>query len=193
MNIIRPISKQPIPDNAKLVFKGEIFDVYQWEQQMYDGTFKTFEKLKRPDTVVVFLILENGNILLTQQSQPGREEFIDAPSGRVDEKEDILEAAKRELLEETGYLADEFILWNAIHPVTKIDWVCYTFIAKGCKKIVDKNPDNGEKIEIKEVSFDQLLQISRDSRFRAQESLKYFLEALIDKEKYNELKELFKN
>ncbi len=54
MKIIRPESKQPMPANAKRVFKGVVFDTYQWEQDMYDGTKKTFEKLKRPDTVVVF-------------------------------------------------------------------------------------------------------------------------------------------
>ena len=54
MEINRPQSKQPIPANAKKVFHGVIFDVYQWEQEMFDGTKEIFEKLKRPDTVVVF-------------------------------------------------------------------------------------------------------------------------------------------
>lgn len=49
MKIERPKSKQPIPENAKLVFKGKIFDTYQWEQEMYDGSRVTFEKIKRPD------------------------------------------------------------------------------------------------------------------------------------------------
>src|SRR3989344_2633944 len=124
MQIPRPISKQPIPDNATIVFKGKIFDVYQWEQEMYDGTKSIFEKVRRPDTVVIYPVLDDGTILLTEQTQPGREEFIDAPGGRVDEGEDILESAKRELLEEIGYTAREFILWEAIYPVTKMEWVC---------------------------------------------------------------------
>lgn len=192
MNIQPLKSKQPIPDHAKKVFTGKIFDVYQWDQTMYDGTTTVFEKLKRPDTVVVFPVLDDGTILLTEQEQPGREAFIDAPSGRVDEGEDILEAAKRELIEETGYEAVEYILWKAVSPVTKIDWVCYTFIAKGCKKVNDQAVDSGEKITLLPVTFDELLKISRDSRFRAQESIKDFLEAQIDKDKYEELKEIFK-
>ena len=70
MKIKRPVSNQPIPKHAKRVFKGVIFDVYQWKQKMYDGSFKTFEKIKRPDTVIVFPVLDNGKILLTKQSQP---------------------------------------------------------------------------------------------------------------------------
>ncbi|MFH1534525.1 MAG: NUDIX domain-containing protein [Patescibacteria group bacterium] len=120
MNIIRPESKQPIPKNAKKVFSGILFDVYQWNQKLFDGKETTFEKLVRPDTVVIFPILEDGRILLTKQEQPGKVPFIGATGGRVDKGEDILEAAKRELLEESGYEAAEFVLWDAQHPTSKL-------------------------------------------------------------------------
>src|SRR3989344_3150543 len=99
MKVKRPKSKQPIPEHAKKVFKGIIFDVYHWEQEMYDGTKVTFEKLKRSDTVVVFGVLPDGKILLTEQEQPGKKSFIGATGGRVDEGEDVLSADKRELIE----------------------------------------------------------------------------------------------
>lgn len=191
MNISRPKSKQPIPENAECVFKGQIFDTYQWQQPMYDGTTKTFEKLKRPDTVVVFPVLDDGTILLTKQEQPGKEEFIGACGGRVEDGEDILESAKREFLEETGYEATEYILWKSEHPASKIDWVVYFFIAKGCKKVSDQSLDGGEKIELKKVTFDELLQIGRDKTFMEKEIIPDLYEALLDPAKYAELKQLF--
>lgn len=191
MKIERPKSNQPIPENAKCVYKGKIFDVYQWEQEMYDGTKKTFEKIKRPDTVVVFPVLDDGKILLTEQEQPGKEPFIGACGGRVDEGEDILEAAKREFLEETGYEAKEYVLWKAEHPASKIDWVVYFFIARGCKKITDQSLDGGEKIDLKKVTFDELLQIGRDKKFGEREIVQDLYEALLDPIKYEELKQLF--
>jgi 8-oxo-dGTP pyrophosphatase MutT (NUDIX family) len=195
MEIQRPQSKQPIPDNAKRVFKGILFDTYQWEQEMFDGTKAIFEKLKRPDTVVVFPVLPDGKIILTQQEQPGKKSFIGATGGRVDEGEDILTAAKRELLEESGYEAEEYILWDSQHPTSKIDWVVYTFIAKGLKKVADDlHLDAGEKIKLLPVTFDKLVDIATNGHesFYEKEVIVKFFEAKLNPEKMEELKELFK-
>lgn len=191
MEINRPKSKQPIPDNAKKVFGGVLFDVYQWEQELFDGTKTLFEKLKRPDTVVVFPVLDDGKIILTEQEQPGKEPFIGATGGRVDEGEDILEAAKRELLEESGYEASEFVLWDAQHPTSKIDWVVYTFIAKGLKKVSDMNLDAGEKIALKLVSLDEFIEIAINKNFVEKEIIPKLYEAKLHPEKKEELKKLF--
>lgn len=191
MKLEKPKSKQPIPDNAKKVFKGVIFDVYQWEQDMYDGSKATFEKLKRPDTVIVFPVLPDGKILLTEQEQPGKEPFIGATGGRVDEGEDTLTAAKRELLEESGYEAEEFILWDAQHPTSKIDWVVYTFIAKGLKKIADLDLDAGEKIQLKPVTFDEFIDLGTNEKFAEKEIIFKLLEAKLYPEKKEELRKLF--
>jgi 8-oxo-dGTP pyrophosphatase MutT (NUDIX family) len=168
-----------------------VFDVYQWQQEMYDSTTKTFEKIKRPDTVVVFPVLDDGTILLTEQEQPGKESFIGACGGRVEENEDILESAKREFLEETGYEASNYVFWKAEQPASKIDWVVYFFIAKGCKKVADQELDGGEKIDLKQVSFDEFLQVGRDKRFMEKEIIPDLYEALLDPVKYEELKQLF--
>ena len=192
MKISRPPSKQPIPDHAKKVFDGVIFDVYQWEQELFDGAKTLFEKLKRPDTVVVFPVLDDGRIILTEQEQPGKENFIGATGGRVDEGEDILEAAKRELLEESGYEASEFILWDAQHPTSKIAWVVYTFIAKGVKKVADINLDAGEKIILKPVNFDEFIDIVISKNFAEKEIVTKLYEAKLYPEKKEELRKLFK-
>ena len=194
MNIERPKARQPIPENAKRVFKGIIFDVYQWEQKMYDGSVQIFEKLKRPDTVVVFPVLPDGKIILTEQEQPGKGPFIGATGGRADEGEDILDAAKRELLEESGYEAKEFVLWDAQQPVGKIEWAVYTFIAKGLEKIADIHPDAGEKIKLITVTLDELIDlvVKQEKHFYEQEIVLKLFEAKFIPQKRRELEELFK-
>ncbi|MEK7650014.1 MAG: NUDIX hydrolase [Patescibacteria group bacterium] len=191
MEIQRPKSQQPIPDHAKQVFKGVIFDVYQWEQELFDGSKAIFEKLKRPDTVVIFPILPDGKILLTEQKQPGKDPFIAATGGRVDEGEEVMAAAKRELLEESGYEAEEYVLWDVQHPTSKIDWVVYTFIARGLKKVSDLNLDAGEKIILKPVAFDEFLDIGTSGLFAEKEIVFKLMEAKFDVKKREELRALF--
>ncbi|MEK7496313.1 MAG: NUDIX hydrolase [Patescibacteria group bacterium] len=192
MEIIRPPSKQPIPPHAKKVFSGVMFDVYQWEQEMFDGTKATFEKLKRPDTVVVFPVLPDGGILLTEQEQPGKGSFVGTTGGRVDKGESVITAAKRELLEESGYESEEFILWDARHVTSKIDWVIYTFIAKGLNKVAEMKLDAGEKIILKPVSFDEFMEIAISKNFEEKEIVSKIYEAKLYPEKKEELRKLFK-
>ena len=176
----RPISSQPIPEHAKKVFSGVMFDVYQWEQEQFDGSTAVFEKLTRPDTVVVFAVTDSGQIILTKQEQPGKEPFIGAAGGRVDPGESVLEAAKRELLEETGYEAKEYTLWDARHPSSKIDWVVYTFIATGAQKVAEATLDAGEKISVQVVDFDALIDIGTSNNFAEREIVNELYEAKLN-------------
>lgn len=192
MNIIRPEGHYKIPEHAKKVFEGVIFDVYQWEQEMFDGSKMTFEKLKRPDTVVVFPVTDKGNVILTKQRQPGMEVFYTGAGGRVEKGEEILHAAKRELLEETGYEAREFTLWRAIHPVKKIDWCVFVFIAHGLSKAGEMTPDSGEQIELLEVSFEEFLAIAQREDFTDKEIYRDIVEAISDEGKMRSLRTLFR-
>lgn len=145
-----------IPPEAKRVFKGVIFDVYQWQQKMFDGSSQTFEILKRPNTVEVIAI-KDGKICISHQSQPTKPDFYSLFGGRAEEGEDPLVTAKRELLEESGMESNNWQLYKSYTPLHKIDWTIYTYIAKDCKKVSDLKLDPGEKIEIKELLFNEFI------------------------------------
>ncbi|MBU0975310.1 MAG: NUDIX hydrolase [Patescibacteria group bacterium] len=193
MNIKRPESKQPIPKNAKKVFSGILFDIYQWEQKMFDGSTATFEKAKRPaDSVNVLPITKEGKIILCKQEQPQEIPFISALGGRLDAGESPLDTARRELLEESGYEAKDFILLNATHPDIKVDWVCYTFIARSLKKVSSINSDSGEKISLMEVTFDEYMKIITKDNYRDSEIALFILKAKEDKAEFDRIKKLLK-
>ncbi len=170
-DVPRPQSDQPIPRHAEKVFSGVIFNVYQWQQELFDGSTTTFEKIKRIDTVNVLPVLYNGKILLTRQSQPGGEPFIGALGGRIDPDESPLQAAQRELSEEAGYTAEHWHLWDSVQPFSKIDWAVYTFVAKQCERVGEARPDAGEKIELIEVDFDDYLELVLRTAYRDHEIL----------------------
>ncbi len=191
MIIKRPPSKQPIPKNAKCVFRGEVFDTYQWKQKLFDGTFATFEKIKRPDTVNVIPVTTDGKILMCRQEQPGEGPFVGMFGGWIDKGESPLEAAKRELLEESGYKAQKFILWDAIQPSPKIEWAIYTFIAEGCEKISKQALESGEKIEVFSVSFEKFLTLITQENFRDREITLKILRLQQNPKEFKKLRRLF--
>ncbi len=166
MSAHRPNPEQSIPTDATKVFAGKLFDVYQWPQELFNGKVATFEQIRRPDSVNVLPITEDGKIILTKQEQPGMKPFIGALGGRVDEGERPEQTARRELLEEAGIEAGKYILWDAVQPTEKVDWVIWTYIAKGCKKVSQQNIDAGEKIELIEVTFDRYLDIVSQDGYR---------------------------
>jgi len=180
MKIQRPKSSQPIPKNATRVFQGVLFDVYQWKQKMFDGSYKTFEKVRRPDGVNIIPIVD-GKLILTKQKQPGGKWFIGCLGGRIDKGESPLQAAKRELLEEAGLTSKKFILWEATHINGKMDAAFYTFIAKDCEKSKKAELDNGEKIDLISVSIDEFVDLAADSKFRDTEIAVKIFRSLSDR------------
>lgn len=184
--------KSKLPPDAKKVFEGKIFDTYQWEQSMYDGSTHTFERIKRANTVIVIPVTEDGKIIICDQEQPDREPYLSMISGRVDKGEEPLEAAERELLEETGYKASEITLFDEFHPHVKLVWNVYTYLAKGCKKIAEQNLDPGEKIQIKLVGFDEFIELLVTRKLPEIHLTIKALEAKLDPEKMKRLKSLWR-
>lgn len=165
-DIARPESRHPLPPHAKRVFKGEIFDVYQWEQELFDGTKATFEKLVRDDVVTVIPITAAGRIMMTEEEQPGHAPFLSLIGGHVEPGEAPRAAAGRELLEEAGMEAGRLDLWYATQISAKIDYANFVFIARGCRIVAPQRLEAGERIELSEVSFDEFVERIADDRFR---------------------------
>jgi 8-oxo-dGTP pyrophosphatase MutT (NUDIX family) len=189
MTIIRPPSRQPRPVTSKLVFEGVLFNVYQWEQELFDGTTRTFEQLTRTDASVVIPVTRDGHILVTFQEQPGREQYVALPGGHHDPGETPLEAAQRELLEEVGCTAPDWELYDALQPTSKADWAIYYFIARGCELNKEYIEDAGERIRVEKVNFDDFLQLARRPDFAERELKVHIYEALLEPAKMKLLRE----
>lgn len=181
-----------IPAEAKKVFSGIVFDVYQWEQKMFDGNYKTFEMIKRPDTVNIILVNEIGEIILAQEQQPGKPETIGCFGGRVERNEDPVVSAKRELIEETGMEADKLELWYQFDPSEKIEWTIYTYIAKGLRITEGPNLESGEKNQPYTTTFDDFVEkVIFFENFRDLELTTRILKAQKDPMEFDKLKRLF--
>jgi ADP-ribose pyrophosphatase len=162
-NRILPKNAHLIPKEAKQVFKGQIFDVYQWQQKLFNGTTATFEMLRRPDTVEIIAIDDDDQIVTIDEDQPGgvkRRGHL--PIGRVDQAdESILVAAQRELLEETGLIFKDWRLLEAKQPETKIEWFVYVFVASTKLSQEAQRLDAGERIAVRHTSFETVRELEQ--------------------------------
>lgn len=150
-----------VPAQAKRVFKGVIYDVYQWPQKRFDGSEATFEMLKRPDTVKVFAI-KDDKIVFIEDEQPDRAPLLVLPGGRNDiASETELDCAKRELHEETGMVFKTWKLIQATQPHQKIEQIVYIFLATDFERQDAPHVDPGEKITVKMLSFNEAKEFSK--------------------------------
>jgi len=144
-----------LPDQAKRVFKGAIFDVYQWPQKLFDGSERTFEMLKRTDTANAICVV-GDKVIVIEDEQPHLGPRTSFPGGRVDSDEDAESAVKREILEETGYTFRNWRLVHAWQPYRKMEWFVYAWLAWDVADHRAPAPGPGEKITAREVDFKTL-------------------------------------
>ena len=177
-----------LPPTAKRVFHGEIFDVYQWPQKMFDGRTATFERLVRRPTVDVIALMD-GKIITFVQEQPLRAPYPSLAGGAIEEGEEPLAAAKRELLEESGCVSGEWEEFALYHGTSKIIYEEHVYVARNCRRVQEQQLDGGEKLTERLAGFDEFLQLARIPEFAVPLNLKFAMyEALLDKKKKAMLK-----
>lgn len=157
MKKILPDNSLLIPDDAELVFKGKHFDTYHWQQKLYDGSYTTYEMLKRRDTARVIAVKDDKLVLIDEQQVrhfPNRH----FPTGKIDAGEEWLAGAKRELREETGL---EFANWKLVdvaQPFDQIEWFVATYLATNCTAEHAPELEAGEKSSVLYAGFDEVKQ-----------------------------------
>lgn len=177
----------PLPKEARKVFTGKLFSVWQWEQKLYDGTTTTFERISRPDYAYVIGVLPNKKILLVRDTQPDREPVLTPAGGKVESEESAAQAAAREFLEETGYRIGRLALWHTYRPSYKMEMLTHAFIGRDLEKVQPQQPEAGEKIELQEFPFDEFVKLGRSAMLRDWMLRIKLLEAQLDQKKRDEL------
>ena len=146
-----------VPKNSKKVFQWGIFAVHQWEQKMFDGSVEIFEKTTRPSTAFVIPVYKNKIVICRQRQPHRRKRYYHFLWGRFEENERPISAARRELLEESGFFAKRLSLWWKYTIAHKIDWDIYVYTARDCSMVAKPHLDAGEKLELVYFNFKQFI------------------------------------
>jgi ADP-ribose pyrophosphatase len=93
-------------DEPEILLETSRFRVVRQSRQLADGTVHSRETVVHPGAAVILPLIDADRICLIRNYRVGvDEELIELPAGTIDQGEDPLETARRELLEETGYSA----------------------------------------------------------------------------------------
>ncbi|MBD3276032.1 MAG: NUDIX domain-containing protein [Candidatus Marinimicrobia bacterium] len=136
------------------VFDGVLLHVYRDEVKLRDESTSIREYIKHPGAAVMIPILENGNIVFERQYRyPLGMELLELPAGKIDDGEEPVDSARRELLEETGYEAKSLKKLGKLHPcIGYSDEVIYIYLAQDLI-FHEEQQDKDEFIETFEMTL----------------------------------------
>ena len=144
--------------SSETIAGGGMLTVKRDQVRLPNGHKSQREYVLHPGAVVVVPLLPNGKVIMERQFRyPLRQTFIEFPAGKIDPGEDILITGQRELLEETGYSAAQWIKLGHQHPcIGYSNEVIHIYLASQlCAGQHQRDAD--EALEVFEIDFDECL------------------------------------
>ncbi|WP_022760707.1 MULTISPECIES: NUDIX hydrolase [unclassified Butyrivibrio] len=171
------------------IIKNEWIDFRQSAFRFPDGTeFEPYYSYSRRDYVVIVPFDEDGNLICVRQYRQGiRQVTTEFPAGGIERSdgkeyrdfsqngdnincskaEEALEAARRELTEETGYESDDWThLITIPSNATIADNYAYVFMAKGCKKVSGQQLDDTEFLNVYSIKPEEIDELIKSGEFQ---------------------------
>lgn len=143
---------------TKKIFEGNIIDVQLDEVKLPNGETAKRELVYHPGAVAVIPITADNKIVLVEQyRKPLERALIEIPAGKLEENENPLTAAVRELEEETGYTTTNLSQVTSFYTSPGFaNELVYVYITNDLIKM--ENPpagDDDEFVEIMEVTLEE--------------------------------------
>ena len=141
------------------IFEGIFLNLYKDEVLTPDNQKSAREYFKHPGAVAILPFLNEDKLLIEKQWRfPIKQEIFEFPAGKIDRGESPLGTAKRELLEETGYVAKSWCKLGELLPVPAYsDEKIFLFCAKDLIQESEQNTEPGECINLVDITVEEFL------------------------------------
>ena len=145
---------------SEILVEGGMLTVKRDQVRLSNNNTSQREYVDHPGAVVVVAVLPNGHIVLERQYRyPLHQVFIELPAGKIDAGESILVTGQRELLEETGYSANNWVKLGLLHPcIGYSNEVIHMYLAQDLFAGPHKR-DDGELLEVFTANIEDCLQM----------------------------------
>ncbi len=146
--------------SSESVYKGRLLDVYRDKIELPNGHTSTREYIRHVGAACVVPVDADGNIIIEKQFRyPFNAVLTEIPAGKLDSKEEPhLEAALRELKEETGFTAEQMIYLGEFYPTCAYsDEIIHMYLATGLIK-GEQKLDEDEFVGVEKMPLEKAVE-----------------------------------
>ncbi|MDF2663075.1 MAG: hydrolase [Paenibacillus sp.] len=136
------------------IFQGKVISLQVDHVRLPNGETATREVVKHPGAVAVLAIKDDKMIVVEQYRKALGRSQVEIPAGKLEPGEDLMEAAKRELEEETGYRCDELRSVSSFYTSPGFaDEILHLFVADRLTA-GEANPDEDEFLDCEAITLE---------------------------------------
>lgn len=148
-------------------YDGKRFKVIQKIYERENGLRYIRDCVEPGDAVVILAIDENNNVILIEEEREVIGKIaLELPAGMIDEGEKPVEAAKRELEEETGVIAKDFELLLEYYPSCGYtSEISYIYLARNLSKGKVHLDETEEILSVKKIPIEECFQMALEGKF----------------------------
>ena len=166
------------------IHRGRVFELIRENITLENGTTTDVEFIEHPGAAAIVPFLSDNRVVMLKQYRHALKKIIwEIPAGTLDPEEEALSCAKRELVEETGYSADQWHRLGEITPVPGYSNERIQIFLAGELQPAKQNLDADEVIKVQEIEFQLALEMIGSGEIQDAKSITGLLMASAQMEK----------